>query len=101
MQALKQVQADYEKRLKDVEAQREQLLDEMESREGSLINKVRIKLFPSPWAGSCNNSHGCNARACTQQIHLVRNIILGTNFYKIRQNRLFRIWIHSTILMTS
>ena len=41
LQALKQVQADYEKRLKDVESQREQLLEEMETRESSLINEVR------------------------------------------------------------
>ena len=45
LQAIKQVQADYEKRLKDVEAQREQLLNEMETRETSLIAKVYI-YFP-------------------------------------------------------
>ena len=43
VQAIKQVQSDYEKRLKDVEAQREQLLNEMESRETSLIAKVYTK----------------------------------------------------------
>ena len=42
VQAIKQVQSDYEKRLKDVETQREQLLDEMESRETTLIAKVSV-----------------------------------------------------------
>lgn len=43
VQAIKQVQIDYEKRLKEVESQREQLLDEMETRETSLIAKVKEK----------------------------------------------------------
>ena len=48
MQALKQVQADYEKRLRDVEAQREQLLDEMETRENALIQEVSNKSVCMP-----------------------------------------------------